>query len=168
MSVRFAVIGIHTHKTVLASLRSHKKQALIEACFVNPIMFHPKVRSIAPLQSTRRIIGFFTQRPMSSRTCMTNNIICAASHAAISSPSAILYEALDYILLLCAMGSLFKNTCKPPQHRRDLGSVASPESDIPSTVNRNASFLSQFVLGCIMTPWLGVLSTCCITHSIAL
>ena len=41
ISVRFAVIGIHTHKTVLASLSSRKKQALIDACFVNPLTFHP-------------------------------------------------------------------------------------------------------------------------------
>ena len=41
MSVRFTVVGIHTHKTVLASLSSHKKQALIDACFVNPLTFHP-------------------------------------------------------------------------------------------------------------------------------
>ena len=41
ISVRFAVIGIHTHKAVLASLSSCRKQALIDACFVNPLTFHP-------------------------------------------------------------------------------------------------------------------------------
>ena len=41
ISVRFTVVVIHTHKTVLASLSSHRKQALIEACFVNPLTFHP-------------------------------------------------------------------------------------------------------------------------------
>ena len=56
MLVRFTAIGIHTHKTVLASLSSRRKQALIEACFVNLTEFRQPLRVQIHLEMPRILV----------------------------------------------------------------------------------------------------------------
>ena len=81
------------------SFSLQRKHAHTDTCLVSPLMFHPYIKSSAPLQLTCNIISFFTCNPMSSITCIANNIVCAAYTAPINSPSAILNDILGCILL---------------------------------------------------------------------
>ena len=137
----------------------------METCLVNQLMFHPYTRSNAPLQSTWRIIGFFTQSPVSSKTPIENNIICATLQVAINSSSAMLSDKIPCILLMWAIGALFKITCRPPHHLHEFSSIVLPKSEIPLIWNSYFLPPSQTPSGCIINPLLGMHSTCCMTHS---
>ena len=136
-------------------------------CFVNPLTFQPSVRCKAPLQSTWRIMGFFTCNPMSSNTHIASNIICATSHASINSPSAILRDTLSCILLFMSDGGLIQKDLEAPTLLQEFDSVTSPESKILSIWNLNFFPPSQSPSACMTIPLSGIQRMCCITHSIS-
>ena len=61
MSTMLASVGSQMNNNQFASFSSHRKQAQTNTCLVNQLMFHPYVRSGAPLQSTQRMIAFFNE-----------------------------------------------------------------------------------------------------------